>query len=123
MISALATTLLGVCIGAFIQFVFTRNVEASKQRSIQRDDAYARYLNAVTLRKRGVDEGQLTEAKSRLLVFGSKKVVQKLGLIEQYGAVLSTKECQTAFVELVLAMRNESQGLDPDLIHLVIFGK
>ncbi len=110
--------LLGVIIGALLQYYFTRHLDRQKHHRELRALAYTDYLKCVSeianLKKPrdspdGRDLGFRTaDAKSRICLYGSPIVVGAFATFERLGATMNTKEQRTAFTKMVLEMRTDS---------------
>ena len=62
------------------------------------------------------------DAKSRIAVYGSAKVVHALAQFEEAGAVLDNACAYNAFIQLVAAMRPSGESLSLRDIELILFG-
>lgn len=120
---------LGVIVGAVLQYQFSRSLEGRKHMALLRSQAYVDYFKAfASIAKHGANNENLTaaaDAKVRICVYGSKDVVGKLSAFEEAGAVARTPEGAKAVLELLSAMRADtSAGGSVDLSQLknVIFG-
>lgn len=103
---------LGVVIGAAVQFWFSRAAEREKHTGSLRSQAYSDYLRAVAAAAHlGSDEDlrvalrDAADAKARISVYGSAPVIKALSKFEETGAVLNTERSREAFVALVTSMR------------------
>ena len=127
--------LVGVIIGAFIQGRSNNKTKELEQRRNVRNQTYSDYLNGVAdvaFSLKGVDSdrylialGQLTSAKARILIYGSKKVVELITEFERIGAKISNQEEIDAFIDICQAMRNENLSekekiSDKDISELII---
>src|SRR5437867_3448794 len=104
--------LLGVVLGAALQFWLSRASEEKKRIETLRAQAYADYLRAVALSAHLRSDEDLrdahlnaADAKARIAVYGSVPVLKALAEFEEAGAVLSNGRSKNAFVALVSAMR------------------
>jgi hypothetical protein len=129
--------LIGVSAGALLQYWLSRRAMCEFRQSEQVGKAYSDYLQSVagvTQAQRNKDNSglrdclrQLTEAKTRIAVYGNSDVMEKLATFERLGAALSTSEQRSAFISIIRAMRRtEANGaaevVDRDVM-LVIFGE
>ncbi|MFN5083730.1 MAG: hypothetical protein ACK5WW_10665 [Brevundimonas sp.] len=122
--------LLGVCIGAALQFLASKTLERSKHLTGQRASAYADYFQAVSdLAVTGRNEKAVTalaNAKSRICLYGSPRVIACLGRLERHGASLSSPDARRAVLELVGEARRETapslRSVRTDDLRLVLFG-
>jgi hypothetical protein len=121
--------LLGVTIGATLQYWFSRSTEATKQLQALRNQAYVDYLRAVAQSAHSTSPDDLTqarllaaEAKARIVVYGAAAVVEALARFEETGARLKNSESFKSFLVLAKAMRGDSEGTELRAIELVLFG-
>jgi hypothetical protein len=122
-------SLLGVALGAGLQFASSRAAERARHGEELQAQAYADYLRAVAaaghLRS---DEDvrnarrDAADAKARISVYGSVSVVQALARFEETGAVLSKPESYAAFITLVNCMRRVGAAVSDRDLALVLFG-
>jgi hypothetical protein len=120
--------LIGVAVGATLQYCFSRSAESRKQLQLLRSQAYVDYLRAVTKSAQANTPDSIrsakveaADAKARLVVYGTSSVISGLARFEKAGAVLDNPSAIDAFVALVGAMRQkDSAGADD--VRLVLFG-
>jgi len=122
--------LLGVVIGASLQFIFGRNLETRKLLVLQRAQAYADYFKGFSglAQKRNSDDLSLVaNAKTRICIYGSKSVVRALAAFESKGASVSTADGSTALMALLHAMRldvaQETTGIPLEDMSRVLLGR
>jgi|SRR5580700_2758117 coenzyme F420-reducing hydrogenase beta subunit len=121
--------LLGVVIGAAIQYWTSRAAESRKQLQLLRSQSYVDYLRAVTksAHASSPDSGRLAraeaaDAKARMAVYGTPKAIAALARFEEIGPVLDSPRSKGVFTALVTAMRDGESPSQTDL-ELVLFGK
>ena len=122
--------LVGVAVGAGLQFLFGRSLEASKQLKASKAQAYADYFKALALaatKGRSPDTLNLAaDSKTRICIYGSAEVVNRIGAFEEAGAIVASDEGRAAVVALLRAMRSDVGGtadsLDSRALHLALFG-
>ncbi len=129
-------SLLGVMAGASLQYYFSRSTEARKQLMMSRTTAYVDFIRATAgialYQRRGNAEKEdenialMTDAKTRIAVYGSKPVVEALAAFWRGGAALNSPERLHAFVVVCQRMREDSTAkeepvLDKELSQL-LFG-
>jgi hypothetical protein len=122
-------SLIGVLIGAALQYTFGQRLEARKQLGAQKAQAYIDFFRAVTALAQDRSKEQLAlaaDAKTRICIYGSMTVVQRLGDFQRVGAVAAAGAGQAALIELIRAMREDvtSKALpirQADLLH-ILFG-
>jgi hypothetical protein len=123
-VSPLLTAILpivGVVVGAALQFLFARSSQDRAHTTGLRTQAYVDYLRAVAQMARGRAgdpkrhaevSGQAADAKARICLYGSDQVVHQLAQFDDTGAVLNTRESTAEFIALCRLMRSESQKGD-----------
>lgn len=123
-----ALPLIGVAVGATLQYFFSRSAESRKQLRLLQSQAYVDYLRAVTKSAHATlpDSArsamvEAADAKARLAVYGTPSVIAALARFEEVGAVLDNPSAIGAFVALVGAMRQKDAAKPGDL-RLVLFG-
>ncbi len=121
--------LLGVVIGATLQYWTSRAAESSKQLQLLRSQSYVDYLRAVTKAAHATspDAGRLAraeaaDAKARMSVYGTSKAIAALARFEEIGPVLDSPKAKSVFADLVTAMRDGDSPSQADL-ELILFGK
>ncbi len=121
--------LLGVVIGATIQYWTSRAAESRKQIQLLRSQCYVDYLRSVTkaAHASSSDFGRLAraeaaDAKARMAVYGTSRAIVALARFEEIGPVLDTPRSKGVFTALVTAMRGGDSPSQTDL-ELVLFGK
>ncbi len=112
--------LVGVIVGASLQYYFSRSTEHRKRLYELRAGSYVDYLaslaaNAVA--NRTVDEAlkvksrlQAADAKARISIYGSNDVVAALAKSDRSGAALDDQTSIDLFVSACQTMRSESVG-------------
>ena len=116
--------LLGVMLGATLQFFLGRLAERRRAGESLRERAYTDYLRAVAAAAQaGTNEDyrnvnrDAADAKARIVVYGSDSVISALARFEELGALVSNAgPSADAFVLLVSAMRpRRSVGVERDI--------
>jgi hypothetical protein len=122
--------LIGVVVGATMQYWLSRAAESRKQIQMLQSQCYVDYLRAVTKAKHAVSAdanrsavSEMTDAKARMAVYGSADVIAALARFEEAGAVLESPKALKAFVAIVGAMRKEDRSVQARDLELVLFGK
>lgn len=120
--------LVGVVLGAALQFWLSRAVEREKHADALRTQAYADYLRAVAAAGHLRSDEDLrdahrdaADAKARIAVHGTTPVIEALARFEDVGAVLSNDRSGRAFISLVSSMRSGDKVADRDL-EVVLLG-
>jgi hypothetical protein len=107
-------SLVGVIVGAFLQSFFQLRRERATQKQALKIKAYTDYLQAVsTLSGKVVERHNeariaLTDAKMRILIYGSKDVITNIAMLDRVGSNLRSSEGANAFVSVTSAMRGDS---------------
>lgn len=130
------TSLIGIILGAFIQFYFSKYLEQQRHRRELRTKAYTDYLDCVSnyanqRYDRQSDEGQTLAAKTayakcRICLYGSSRVIEAFARFERLGATMNTDEQCEAFVSMVSAMRSDSvrdMKVESNSLQLVLLSK
>ena len=120
----------GVLVGASLQYFFGRTLELRKQLQTQKGQAYSddcRIFAAIATTGRTKEVlGQLADAKTRVCIYGSTLVVQRLGEFERAAANTASPENRLLVTELVLAMRRDIGGRATppakDDLGIILFG-
>jgi hypothetical protein len=121
--------LIGVVLGAGLQFLLTRATAREQQSATLRSQAYADYLRAVAAAGHLRSDEDLrdahreaADAKARIAVYGTVDVIKALARFEESGAVLSNDAASRAFVSLVSAMRSNSGDVSDHELELLLLG-
>jgi hypothetical protein len=121
--------LVGVVLGAGLQFLLSRAATREQHAATLRSQAYADYLRAVAASRHLRSDDDLrdanrdaADAKARIAVYGSSDVVNALSRFEESGAVLSNAAASRAFVSLVAAMRLRSGRVSDHDLEVLLFG-
>lgn len=119
--------LVGVALGALLQYWLSRGAEARKQLELLRSQAYVDYLRAVAhaAHASSADDRRsavtlAADAKARIAVFGSADVLHALARYEEAGPVLDNSRSTECFLALVLAMRGSTGASESDLRAVLI---
>lgn len=127
--------LVGVAIGAGLQYYFSRASEERKQKDLLRTQAYIDYLSSVSkfaqAAKTNPNEryqllAEAADAKTRICIYGSEEIIGLLANFERQGANLSTNESMQTFMSICSQMRSEgldsSTSISTDDFEMVLFG-
>lgn len=112
---------------AALQFTFGQRLEARKQLGVQKAQAYIDFFRALSALAQDRSKEQLAlaaDAKTRICIYGSVIVVQRLGDFERAGAIVAKGAGQAALIELMQAMRQDvTNSATPlkqeDLMHIL----
>lgn len=103
---------LAVIIGAILQYFFARLSEKSQQLALLRNESYVDYLRAVAKSAHSNSSSEkatalmeATDAKTRIAIYGSRKVIKALAEFEKAGAKLNNERSTSSFFDIVNAMR------------------
>lgn len=126
---------LGIIVGASLQYVFTRYLENQRHRRDLRTQAYTDYLKCVSESAHLIVQPQApaareifastADAKARICLYGSTKVIQTFSTFEKLGAAMKDDQQRKAFVDMVSAMRSDSGnncGRNVEDLERVLFG-
>ena len=120
--------LLGVVIGATMQYWLSRSAESRKQLQLLQSQSYVDYLRAATKAAHAkspdavrLANAEAADAKARLAVYGTSRVIAALARFEEAGAVLDNPQTRAAFVALVGAMRQKREVALANDLSLVLF--
>ncbi len=113
-------SLIGLVIGAVLQFLFSRHLDNKKHQRDLRAKAYADYLQCVSEHanlghQRNSTEGRqlgakTADSKCRISLYGAPSVISAFANFERLGATMNTNEQCSAFTEMVAAMRKDALG-------------
>jgi hypothetical protein len=113
-------SLIGLVVGAVLQFMFTRYLDNKKHQRDLRAKAYADFVQCASElailghQKSSTEWRQLiartTDAKCRISIYGAPAVISAFAAFERLGAVIHTQEQRDAFTEMVAAMRQDALG-------------
>ena len=110
--------LLGVFVGALLQFLFHRRANQESRYLELKSEVYADYVVGVAAVAFASSPSEhhkalekVTAAKGRLCVFGDKEVVAASVIFEGTSMDLSNQEAQDAFVGLLQSMRLRGIGV------------
>jgi hypothetical protein len=108
---------LGVLLGAGLQYYFSRASDTRKQLETLRTTAYIDFIRSVSAlatyqrlnnpAMAGEAELLMTDAKTRIAVYGSNAVVNAIAAFWRGGAVLDTPERMRAFTGILQKIRTE----------------
>ena len=111
----IALALLGILVGSLLQFRFGLLKSKSDKVLELKTTAYTDFLSSVSalaIAQKNIEEKKLSEAtvalisaKSRICVYGSAKVIEKLADFWRGGAVLDSPERIVRYIKIVQAMR------------------
>lgn len=128
-------SLIGLVLGAVLQFLFTRHLDNKKHHRDVRAKAYADYLQCVSehanlSHQRQSAEGRqlgakTADAKCRISIYGAPAVITAFAKFERMGATMNTEEQCRAFADMVVAMRQDTLGgslIDHTDIETILLG-
>lgn len=126
--------ILGIILGAILQYLFTKWMEMYKHRQYLQSQAYVDFLKSVSYIavSQKYDDTQkeieaimsLTDAKSRVCIYGSKSVVKKMSYFFKVYGILNSPEAKNAYTDVAKCMRHETVSKNEfveteDLMHLL----
>lgn len=128
--------LVGVLVGAGLQYFFSRSTELKRHERTLRVEAYSDYLRSVgeaetgkgysDAAKRSEIMGRAISAKARVCVHGSATVVAALAKFEDDPTPGLTPQKKKYFLDFVEAIRNDigaDGNLSSDAVEHILFGK
>jgi hypothetical protein len=122
-------SVLGIVVGASLQYLFTSFLEERKHQTSLKTAAYSDYIRAVAesahlnlSRDEAKLQARLADAKTRICLYGSPEVVDRLAQFESCGAVIANDQQLEAFMAVIQAMRGHSKLQAPQL-ELILLGK
>jgi hypothetical protein len=126
--------MLGVVIGATLQFIFTQRTSREQQRMQQTATAYAAFLKALAAVAAAQSYGDsemekdaqrdLLDARGRIAIYGSDSVIHALAAFSRAGGTIGTLKQKKALVLIVQAMRRHTRSLpvsDDDISRLILY--
>ena len=123
-----ALPLLGVGVGAILQYLFSRSAEIRKQAYSLRQQAYVDYLRALALSghtdgPEDLAKAQLlaADAKTRIVVYGDRAVLEALASFEEAGPSLNNPRSTQCFLRVAFTMRTKAD-VDEDCLRTVLLG-
>lgn len=103
--------IVGILIGAGLQYFFGRSLETNKHTQSQKGQAYADYLRAfsaiATVGRSKEALSAVADAKTRICIYGSDQVVRGLANFERSGANTGSSESHKLVADLISAMRKD----------------
>lgn len=124
-------SLVGVLIGASLQYVFGRSLDLRKHVQLQKGTAYADYFRAfsaiATMGRNKETLSNLADAKTRVCVYGSARVIKALGDFERSGSTTLNDDSRSLVSQLLTEMRRDAGGLKdtPKMadLQVILFGQ
>lgn len=121
--------LVGVVLGATLQFWLSRTADREKNADALRSQAYADYLRAVAVAGHLRSDQDLrdahldaADAKARIAIYGSAQVINALSRFEEAGAVITEGPSAQAFVSVVSSMRADSNAVTNRELEILLLG-
>ena len=129
--------LIGVIIGASLQYFFTRHIENQRHLRDLRSKAYMDYLKCVCEQAQCFRNGEAAmkelqdlfartaDSKARICLYGSNKAIHAFSIFEKLGASMGNDEQRQAFTNMVSIMRVDSGskfGARADDLQIVLMG-
>ena len=123
--------LAGVIVGAFLQSILHLRRERVTQKQTLKIKAYTDYLQAAAIlsnkdiSKHTEARTLLTDARLRILIYGSSKVIEHIAIFDRTGAHLETLEGMRTFLPVITLMREDNlkdKIKEKDLVR-ILFGR
>jgi hypothetical protein len=112
------SAVLGLAVGALLQYYFSRRLEAARHFQELRTRAYSDFIGGVAETANAARKGdkalqlealaKATEAKIRILLYGSRAVVNAVSEFSIAQGAVSSEAVAPRFVEMIQAMRADS---------------
>jgi hypothetical protein len=120
----------GVVTGALLQHWFSKTSSKENNLREERQKAYSNFLQGVALSATCPGKEALTivtDAKTRIAIYGSDSVIKRLAEFESVGPILNNRDSVHAFLNLVQSMRSdgykEKSDIDAEDLKFILFGK
>lgn len=116
-----STAIISALVGAISQYYFSKLNQKESHLSDLRTNAYIDYLLSVSEIVRANKEernrilSDCAYAKTRIVLYGTKNVLNALTEFEKSGARLDSEKQIELFVNICECMRQENQKIDPAL--------
>jgi predicted ATP-grasp superfamily ATP-dependent carboligase len=124
-IVAAVVGMLGVMVGATLQYLYGKRAETSKQLQTLKNQAYVDFVKSVA----GMASAQrfknkekefevsilLADARARIAVYGSKEVIEGIAAFYRTHGLLATPEAMSSFVEVIQKMRKQAVDKDESI--------
>lgn len=114
--------IVGIIIGAILQYSFSKHSDELKHQKNLKTQAYVDFLKGVsglTVAHRNNDKNKkqefmtlLVDAKTRISIYGSKEVIQKIANFWRADAQVDTPEQKHLFIKICQAMRSDNLKKD-----------
>jgi hypothetical protein len=112
------SAVIGLAVGAILQYYFSRRLDAVRHFQDLRTRAYSDFIGGVADTANAARKGdhtlqldalaKATEAKIRILLYGSRAVVNAVAEFSVAQGSVTSKEVAPRFVEVIHAMRGDS---------------
>ena len=122
LIAAITTALIAsitTIILAFFNYRLSRRSDKSAKKTEVRTQSYIDFINCVSEIAIATKQGKkrvpllthkLIDAKTRIAIYGDKKVIRQLAVFDRKFGLLDTEEAIDSFVSLISEMREDSIG-------------
>jgi hypothetical protein len=122
---------LGILVGAVLQFWLTRRIEREAKYMELKLSAYVDYINSIARvaflnpseRSKALD--QVVAAKTRICIFGDKEVLEAVAGFERTSKKLVNADAQHAFTNLCQVMREHGiagGSVADETLNALLFG-
>jgi hypothetical protein len=116
----IVASLVGVVLGAALQYSFSQRAERKRNLDLRRTDAYVDLIRSVAALLSVDDkvpgdelrqvQNRYAEARARIVIYGSPRVVSSLGAFLRMPASAQPGDLKVALAEVVKAMRLDGIG-------------
>lgn len=110
--------IIGIIVGAILQYYFNKRFEENKQMDLLKIEAYTDFIkaiNAISISQKTNNKIKefeylilLADSKTRISVYGSDEVVNAISNLYRQGALLDNLESQKKMIEVIQQMRKET---------------
>jgi hypothetical protein len=117
-IIAAGMAMLGVMIGATLQYFYGKRAEATKSLQAQKNQAYVDFVKSVagiTIAQRHQNREKeleftilLADARARIAVYGNKEVIKVIADFFREHGTLQSPKAMSSFVEVAQKMRGQA---------------
>lgn len=117
--TSIIPTLVGIIAGVTTQYILSSYSEKRKRNADLKMQAYVDFIKSVSelgieqkdhnVKKLGEYHIKLLDAKSRIAIYGSKKVVESIAAFFKNGGKINSEEERRLIIKIYQNMRNEYQ--------------
>ena len=111
---------IGVIIGALLQFLFSKRSELRKQQNLLKITAYTDLIKglagmAISQQYKDFSKEKeykmlVADAKSRICIYGDESVIKKISYFLKMGGTIDSIDSNKAFVDIIVEIRKKHIG-------------